>query len=125
MALKRKHTTNGWLYFTEGVGNFGTDYVTRAMANLLGPGWNRPQDAVYPISQHDPDGNDYDGTKHRYVMRFEEGQLPPAGAFWSVTLYDKEMFFVPNAIDRYGARPARSDHHRRGQYGGDERFLSR
>lgn len=102
LKLKQQHTTNGWLYFTEGVGNFGTDYVIRAMANLLGPGWNRPEDAVYPLSQHDTDGNDYDGSKHRYVMRFEPGALPPAGAFWSVTLYDKEMFFVPNAINRYG-----------------------
>ncbi len=36
--LKRQKTTNGWLFFTRGVGNFGTDYLTRGMANLLGPG---------------------------------------------------------------------------------------
>ena len=43
LHLKRQKTTNGWLYFTNGVGNFGTDYLTRGMANLLGPGWNRPR----------------------------------------------------------------------------------
>jgi hypothetical protein len=48
LHLKKQKTTNGWLYFTKGVGNFGTDYLTRGMANLLGPGWNRSQDAVYP-----------------------------------------------------------------------------
>jgi hypothetical protein len=43
LHLKQQKTTNGWLYFAKGVGNFGTDYLTRGMANLLGPGWNRPR----------------------------------------------------------------------------------
>ena len=80
LQLKRQKTTNGWLYFTKGVGNFGTDYKLRGMANLLGPGWNRPQDAVYPLSQKDAKGDAYDGAKHKYVVRFEKGKLPPADA---------------------------------------------
>ncbi len=99
--MKQQPTTNGWLYFTEGVGNFGTDYVVRGMANLLGPGWNRPEDAVYPISQKDADGKKYDGAKYQYVMHFDKGGLPPVDAFWSLTLYDENLFFVPNSIDRY------------------------
>ena len=71
------------------------------MANLLGPGWNRPQDAVYPLSQKDASGDEYNGAKHKYVMRFEKGQLPPAKAFWSLTMYDPDFFFVPNPINRY------------------------
>jgi hypothetical protein len=101
LHLKKQKTTSGWLYFTQGVGNFGTDYLTRGMANLLGPGWNRPQDAVYPLSQKDANGDEYDGAKHKYVMRFEKGQMPPAEAFWSLTMYDSDFFFVPNAINRY------------------------
>jgi hypothetical protein len=101
LHLKRQKTTNGWLYFTTGVGNFGTDYLLRGMANLLGPGWNRPQDAVYPLSQKDANDNEYNGAKHQYVMRFAKGQLPPAEAFWSLTMYDENLFFVPNALNRY------------------------
>ena len=101
LHLKKQKTTNGWLYFTKGVGNFGTDYLTRGMANLLGPGWNRPQDAVYPLSQKDASGDEYDGARHKYVIRFEKGKLPPAEAFWSVTMYDGDFFFVPNPINRY------------------------
>jgi len=101
LHLKKQKTTNGWLYFTKGVGNFGTDYLTRGMANLLGPGWNRPQDAVYPLSQKDAAGDAYDGAKNKYVVHFAKGQLPPAEAFWSLTLYDSDFFFVPNAINRY------------------------
>jgi hypothetical protein len=100
--LKRQKTTNGWLYFTAGVGEFGTDYLVRGMANALGPGWNRPRDAVYPLSQKDADGDDYNGAHHMYVMRFEKGKLPPVKAFWSITMYDPEFFFVPNPINRYG-----------------------
>jgi len=101
IRLKRTDTKNGWLYFKDGVGNWGTDYELRAMANLLGPGWNRPSDAIYPISQHDAHGHEYDGAKYNYVIRFAPGQLPPAKGFWSLTLYDKDMFFVSNSINRY------------------------
>jgi len=101
LHLKRQQTINGWLYFTKGVGNFGTDYLLRGMANLLGPGWNRPQDAVYPLSQKDAHDDEYNGEKHRYVIRFAKGQLPPAEAFWSLTMYDADFFFVPNPINRY------------------------
>ena len=107
LHLKRQKTTNGWLYFTKGVGNFGTDYLVRGMANLLGPGWNRPQDAVYPLSQKDARGDEYHG-RHKYVIRFAKGQLPPAEAFWSLTMYDTDFFFVPNAINRYDL--AKRDH---------------
>lgn len=99
--LKKQPTTNGWLYFTTGVGNWGTDYLLRGMGNLLGPGWNRPQDAIYPLSRKDADGRDYDGKRHSYTIRFGKGALPPAKAFWSLTLYDTDFFFVPNAINRY------------------------
>ena len=99
--LKRQKTTNGWLYFTKAVGDFGTDYLLRGMANLLGPGWNRPQDAAYPLSLKDAQGDDYNGADRSYVIHFDKGQLPPAEAFWSLTMYDGDYFFVPNAINRY------------------------
>lgn len=101
LHLKRQPTTNGWLYFTKGVGNWGTNYLLRGMGNMLGPGWNRPQDAIYPLSQKDANDRKYDGEKHNYVLRFEKGQLPPANGFWSITMYDKQLFFVPNSINRY------------------------
>jgi hypothetical protein len=101
MLMKQQPTTNGWLYFTEGVGNWGTNYELRGMGNLLGPGWNRAEDAVYPISMKDADGNAYDGSKYNYVIHFDKGALPPVDGFWSLTMYDKDLFFVPNAINRY------------------------
>ena len=100
-TMKGKELVNGWLYWTSDVGQYGTDYETRALVTLLGPGMNFAEDAVYPLSQKDADGDEYDGSEHRYVMRFEKGGMPPVKGFWSLTVYDSEFFFVPNAIDRY------------------------
>jgi len=91
---------NGWFYQTSTVGTYGTAYKLRGMGALIGLGVNLPEDAVYPASFVDGDGNPYHGDK-RYVLHFDKGKLPPAGAFWSVTLYDKDGFQVPNSIDRY------------------------
>ena len=71
------------------------------MVTMIGPGLNFPQDALYPFSEKDADGKEYDGSKHGYVMRFEKGQMPPVKGFWSLTMYDPDFFFIPNPIDRY------------------------
>ena len=97
---KDEKSINGWLYFN-GVGNFGTDYLLRATANMLGPGWNTSKDAVYPATEKDKNGNEYNGTKHNYVLHFNKGELPPVNGFWSLTMYDGEYFFVPNSLNRY------------------------
>ncbi|HKU81598.1 MAG TPA: DUF1214 domain-containing protein, partial [Candidatus Tumulicola sp.] len=36
-----------------------------------------------------------------YVLHFERDQLPPANAFWSLTMYDAQGFQVANPIDRF------------------------
>lgn len=35
------------------------------------------------------------------MIHFDKGQFPPVKAFWSLTLYDPDFFFVPNSINRY------------------------
>jgi len=37
-----------------------------------------------------------------YVIRMSKADLPPAGAFWSLTLYDLDQgFFIPNGRKKY------------------------
>jgi hypothetical protein len=91
---------NGWGVVASNIGNYGTDYLTRACVELIGLGANLPEDAVYPICYVDGEGRPLDGA-NRYVWRFEANELPPARAFWSLTLYDDEGFQVPNEIDRF------------------------
>jgi hypothetical protein len=38
---------------------------------------------------------------NQYEITFLKGQLPPVGAFWSITLYNSRQFFVKNPIKRY------------------------
>jgi hypothetical protein len=39
---------------------------------------------------------------HDYVIRMTKKELPPAQAFWSVTLYDTQNgFFIPNERKKY------------------------
>ncbi|MFO1095614.1 MAG: DUF1254 domain-containing protein [Planctomycetaceae bacterium] len=90
---------NGWV-FTTGTGIYGTEYLQRALITAIGLGANRPQDAVYPTSDVDAEGNPYVGSK-KYVMHFEKDQLPPVQGFWSLTMYNAEYFFVDNPLNRY------------------------
>jgi len=91
---------NGWRVPPMVLGNFGTDYGARAVVALVGLGANLPADAVYPSAFVDGEGQTLNGA-NRYVLHIDKGQEPPVQAFWSVTMYEPESFFVPNAINRY------------------------
>jgi hypothetical protein len=90
---------HGWLFFSK-TGLYGTGYRNRAMISWYGLGANRPQDAVYPTSEGPELVKKYHGA-NKYVAHFNKGEMPPAHAFWSITMYDKDYFFVPNPINRY------------------------
>jgi hypothetical protein len=94
---------NGWLFTTK-TGNYGANYLQRALITAIGLGANRPQDAVYPTSEGPSAISSYTGEK-KYVMHFSKGELPPTNGFWSLTMYDKNYFFVPNPLNRYSISP--------------------
>jgi hypothetical protein len=91
---------NGWLVAREIMGNYGTSYLQRAFIAFIGLGANVPEDAVYPISKVDSEGSLYNGA-HRYGLHFDKDELPPVRGFWSLSMYDEEMYFVDNPIRRY------------------------
>lgn len=94
---------NGWIFTTK-AGIYGTDYLQRALITAIGLGANRPQDAVYPTSEVDTDGKPYSGANN-YTVHFAKGQTPPADAFWSITMYNAEYFFVDNPLNKYTVSP--------------------
>jgi hypothetical protein len=100
-AIERgSRTVNGWVMAMNPIGTYGTDYAKRAGIARFGLGANTLDDAFYPsIGGGFNDGKLDSGT--RYVVRFEKDQLPPARAFWSLTLYDDRQLFAANAISRY------------------------
>ena len=91
---------NGWQLNTDSIGVYGNYYLKRAIVAMVGLGANLPEDAVYPLNLADGEGRPLDGS-HRYRLSFRIEELPPADAFWSVTLYDKDGFPVANALDRH------------------------
>lgn len=92
-------SVNGWTVFTK-TGIYGTEYLNRAFITMFGLGANRPEDAVYPASRVDSEGKPYNGA-NKYVMHFNKDELPPVNGFWSLTMYNTEMFFVENQLNRY------------------------
>jgi hypothetical protein len=82
------------------MGTYGTSYLRRAMIALIGLGANLPEDAIYPGVSIDSSGDPLVGS-NPYVLHFTQDELPPADAFWSLTLYDENGFAVPNSINRY------------------------
>jgi hypothetical protein len=57
-------------------------------------------DSVYPLLMRDADGNPIHGSND-YVLHFEESELPPVDAFWSITMYDQNGFQAANELHRF------------------------
>lgn len=91
---------NFWSMNTNTMGVYGNYYLKRAIVTQLGLGANLPEDAIYPVNLGDESGKPLDGA-HKYTLHFDKGTTPPASAFWSVTLYDKDGFQVANPLDRF------------------------
>ncbi len=90
---------NGW-NLARDLGRYGTRYTYRAAWTFFGVGGNLIEDAFYPLSLVDGDGHPYDGA-NAYVLQFAKGKLPPANAFWSLTMYGSDSYLVANPINRY------------------------
>jgi hypothetical protein len=78
------------------------NYLHRFGGAKLGLYGNSGEEAEYLGYFIDADGKPLDASSKQYVLRFAKGQLPPAGAFWSMTMYDgKTQLLVANALNRY------------------------
>ena len=94
---------NGWRYSKANLGNFGTDYTYRAQVALDGLLALEPAEATYPSTRTDSENLPLSGA-HRYRLRLPPG-VPQVNAFWSLSMYQKEvdglLFFLNNPINRY------------------------
>lgn len=90
----------GWNSFQGELGHYGVNYSARAITARVAVGANPPEDAVYVSDSTDATGTPLNGSM-RYHMHFKPDQLPPVEAFWSVTAYDKDGYFIANPINRF------------------------
>jgi hypothetical protein len=85
---------------TDSMGVYGNYYLKRAIIAMAGLGANQVDDAIYPLNVGDADGKPV-VAENNYVLHFNKDEVPPAGAFWSLTMYDDEGFQVANSINRF------------------------
>ena len=77
-----------------------TDLEAVLAVSIIGPIGVPQEEAVYP-QVATADGGQMNAM-HDYVIRMTEDELPPAGVFWSLTLYDLDQgFFIPNDRKKY------------------------
>lgn len=63
---------------------------------------NSADEVAYMTYSVDSEGKPANGARHSYTVHFAKDQLPPADAFWSLTIYDaKTGQLVPNHKKRY------------------------
>ncbi|MCC3244310.1 DUF1254 domain-containing protein [Methylocystis sp. WRRC1] len=91
---------NGWQMNTDTMGVYGDYYLKRAIIAQQGLGANQPEDAIYPFNLADGEGKPLKG-ENNYVLRFAKSELPPVGAFWSLTMYDDQGFQIANPLNRF------------------------
>ena len=78
------------------------NYLYRYAGADLGIFGNSSDEAAYLEYVVDSEGKPANGARHSYTVHFAKDQLPPADAFWSLTLYDaKTKLLVPNHKKRY------------------------
>jgi hypothetical protein len=85
------------------MGDYGVHYKLREGVAYNGLGANLVADAAYY-------GTYCYGSDENNLLSCNDGQryalnlnpLPPQNAFWSLTMYDQDGFFVSNVMNRYG-----------------------
>ncbi|MCA9490850.1 MAG: DUF1254 domain-containing protein [Myxococcales bacterium] len=81
-----------------GLGEFDDDEdLIRAAVAFDGWITHRPEEAVYTLS------NRMDGSG-TWRLHFEQEELPPVDAFWSLTVYGDDRYMVPNAFHQYSVQ---------------------
>ncbi len=99
-----------WRYHGQPVGNgwttennnaaFGTDYNHRMGSVKAYPYANVRKETVYMYTSTDSNLRPLVGGSS-YAVTFPKGQVPPVKGFWSLTVYNPEHLFYPNALKRY------------------------
>jgi hypothetical protein len=82
------------------IGVYGTEYLGRAIVATDYLGANIPSQGIYPVAYVDVAGRPFNGADD-YTITFPRGLLPPARAFWSLTMYDSDDFLYANSLNRY------------------------
>ncbi|MGB1203455.1 MAG: DUF1254 domain-containing protein, partial [Alloalcanivorax venustensis] len=100
----RGAVVEGWTYPSGRTGDFGQDYLLRAVIAVGGLGALPVEEAMYMRADGDQERGLFDG-KRNYRLHFPAGEMPPLDSFWSLSLYeamdDGQFFFADTPLRRY------------------------
>lgn len=100
MTAHMKNVKSGNLFNTRE--KMQTNYMDRMLGVYVGIFGNYSSQAAYFAWHKDADGQQINTANGSYKLTFKKGETPPAGYFWSITIYTMpERFLVPNALNRY------------------------
>lgn len=103
LAQSRDRAMNGWSYPGTNLGWFDQDYLYRAQVAQVGLAALPPAEATY-LRALDETGNQVFRGGGPWQIRFAADNLPPVGAFWSLTLYERaedgQSWLFDNPIGR-------------------------
>jgi hypothetical protein len=95
----RDQTANGWSVRIH-PGNYGTNYLQRAVDARSGIAVSLAEDAMWFHTSVDHAAQPLSGA-HKYVIDFSRDAVPPVNALWSITLYDAHHHVARNDLHRY------------------------
>ena len=99
-AQENGELRNGWRYATN-IGAYGADRLRASAVGMMGYGGNIAAEAMYLPAFFDTEMRPLQGDRS-YHIHFAADNLPPAEAFWSITLYSRpENQLRANPINRY------------------------
>jgi len=80
---------DGWNWSPRDISKYGSNYLRQSAGTwkLLFPNWNF--ETMYPTANFDADGKQLDGAEGHYLVEFSPGRMPPAKAYWTLTVYKK------------------------------------
>ena len=97
----RQRFVDGWTYPRPDLGDFGDNFVFRAIVAMVGLGALTPAEAMYMRAQGDGHGL-FTGDE---LYRFNLSGPVPVDGFWSLTMYkptgDGQFFLTDNPLMRY------------------------
>jgi hypothetical protein len=100
-AAHKKDFIQGWAYPRPDLGQFGDDFIFRAIVAVAGLAALPRQEAMYMTAQGDGAGL-FTGDG---VYRLHLAQKLPVDGFWSLTMYqatpDGQFFLTENPLNRY------------------------
>jgi hypothetical protein len=100
-AARKKDFVQGWSYPRPDLGQFGDDYVFRAIVAVAGLAALPRQEAMYMTAQGDGAGLFHGDGLYRLHLA---GSMPVDG-FWSLTMYtataEGQFFLAGNPLNRY------------------------